>query len=157
MCSLLGITKTRTTPLHPQSDGIVERFKCTHEAQLSKFVEDHQQDWDGHLPPLLMAYRTAVHEATGCTPASLMLGRDLRLPIDLHIGHPEDEASTSTTAFAEELERRLEQVHEFARTNLKVVSDRRRGMIPWLKAYPWREESQYGYTFHNAKKASLPN
>ena len=25
MCHLLGISKTRTTPLHPQSDGMVER------------------------------------------------------------------------------------------------------------------------------------
>ena len=52
-----------------------------------------------------------------------MLGRDLRLPIDLHIGRPED-ASTSTTVFAEELEKRLEQVHRFARTNLKMATDR---------------------------------
>ena len=30
MCNLLGIEKTRTTPLHPQSDGMVERYplKC---------------------------------------------------------------------------------------------------------------------------------
>ena len=86
MCALLGITKARTTPLHPQSDGMVERFNRTLEAQLSKFVEDH-------LPLLLMAYRTAIHESTGCTPASLMLGRDLRLPIDLLYGRPDEEPS----------------------------------------------------------------
>ena len=79
MCELLGITKTRTTLLHPQSDGMVEHFNRTLEAQLFKFVEDHQHDWDSYLHLLLMAYRTAVHESTGCTPASLMLGRDLRL------------------------------------------------------------------------------
>ena len=28
MCRLLGITKTRTTPFHPESDGMVERFNC---------------------------------------------------------------------------------------------------------------------------------
>ena len=44
MCNLLGVTKTRTTPLHPQSDGMVERFSRTLEAQLSMFVEDHQRD-----------------------------------------------------------------------------------------------------------------
>ena len=26
MCALLGTEKTRTTPLHPESDGMVERF-----------------------------------------------------------------------------------------------------------------------------------
>ena len=29
LCHLLGIRKTRTTPLHPQSDGMVERFNRT--------------------------------------------------------------------------------------------------------------------------------
>lgn len=42
MCSLLGIKKTRTTPLHPQSDGMVERFNRTLEARLSKFVSVYQ-------------------------------------------------------------------------------------------------------------------
>ena len=28
-CKLLGIKKTRTTPYHPQSDGMIERFKRT--------------------------------------------------------------------------------------------------------------------------------
>ena len=124
MCSLLGITKTRMTPLHPQSDGMVERFNHTLEAQLSKFVEDHQRDWDSHLPLLLMAYRTAIHESTGCTPASLTLGRDLRLPIDLIYGRPDQEPSRSTSVYSENLEARLEQVQEFARSHLKLVSDR---------------------------------
>ena len=108
MCGLLGITKTRTTPLHPQSDGMVERFNRTLESQLSKFVEDHQRDWDSHLPLLLMAYRTAIHESTGCTPASLMLGRDLRLPIDLLYGRPDQEPPRSTSDYSENLEARLE-------------------------------------------------
>ena len=41
-CRLLGINKTRTTPLHPQSYGMVEGFNQTIENQLSKYVEDHQ-------------------------------------------------------------------------------------------------------------------
>ena len=35
MCCLLGMSKTRTIPLHPQSDGMVERMNRTTEAQLS--------------------------------------------------------------------------------------------------------------------------
>jgi transposase InsO family protein len=31
VCELLGVRKTRTTPLHPQSDGMVERFSRTME------------------------------------------------------------------------------------------------------------------------------
>ena len=62
---VLGIRKTRTTPLHPQSDGMVERFNRTMEEHLSKVVAEHQKDWDRHLPLFLLAYRSAVHDTTG--------------------------------------------------------------------------------------------
>ena len=39
MCELLGIEKTRTTALHPQYDGMVERFNRTLENHLAIFVE----------------------------------------------------------------------------------------------------------------------
>ena len=60
-----GIRKTRTTLLHPQSDGMVERFNRTMEEHLSKVVAEHQKDWDRHLPLFLLAYRSAVHDTTG--------------------------------------------------------------------------------------------
>jgi hypothetical protein len=123
MCSLLGIKKTRTTPLHPQSDGMVERFNRTPESQLSKFVSDHQRDWDQHVPLLMMAYWTAVHEISGNTPATLMLGRDLRLPVDLLTGRPDDKPLSEVTDYAIDLQK-LERVHDFARNNLKLKSDK---------------------------------
>ncbi|UYV72260.1 K02A2.6-like [Cordylochernes scorpioides] len=46
MCKLLGSHKTRTTPLHPQSDGMVEKFNRTLASQLSLFVAQSQRDWD---------------------------------------------------------------------------------------------------------------
>ena len=79
MCRLLGVKKTHTTPLHPQSDGMVEMFNLTLKAQLSKFVDQNQRDWDEHIPLLLMAYHTAVHDTTGVTPAKVMMGRDYQL------------------------------------------------------------------------------
>ena len=124
MCRLLGISKTRTTPLHPQSDGMVERFNRTIESQLSKYVEDHQRDWDKHIPFLLMAYRTSVHEATGHSPSQLMLGRHLRLPIDLLLERPEGESPQLSTAYAERLLENLEDVHRFARKHLQQASDK---------------------------------
>ena len=94
ICKLLDITKTRITPYHPQSYSMVERFHRTLETLLSKFVDDNQWDWDQHIPILLMSYRSTIHESTGCSPAKLMLGRDLTLPIDLAFGRPREAPQT---------------------------------------------------------------
>ena len=118
MCRLLGIEKTRTTPLHPQSDGMVERFNRTLEAQLAKFVSENQRDWDHHLQLLMMAYRTSVHDTTGETPAMMMMGRNLRLPIDLFFGRPCDEQPVHKSDYARTLLDRLEKVYNYARQHL---------------------------------------
>ena len=43
-CSeLLGVHQMRTTPLHPQSDGMVERFNRTLAEELAKYCSSDQQ------------------------------------------------------------------------------------------------------------------
>ncbi|CAK6964302.1 unnamed protein product [Scomber scombrus] len=44
VCRRLGVNKTRTTPLHPQSDGLVERFNRTLATQLAILTSQHQRD-----------------------------------------------------------------------------------------------------------------
>lgn len=61
LCERLGMDKTRTTPLHPQSDGLVEHFNL--QQQLPILTADHQRDWDRHIPLVLMA----VQSSTCCT------------------------------------------------------------------------------------------
>ena len=102
MCLLLGMRKTRTTALHPQTDGIVEHYNRTTAAQLSLFVESHQRDWDQHVPLLLMAYFSAVQESTQSTPAQLMLCRNLRLPVDMMYSRPEE--TEHITSYARSLQ-----------------------------------------------------
>jgi hypothetical protein len=51
----LGINKTRTTPLHPHPDGMVERYVKTVEEHLRKAVSTHQRDWNERLPIFLLA------------------------------------------------------------------------------------------------------
>lgn len=88
MAVLLGIRKTRMTPLHPQSDGQVERQHRTILDYLAKFICENQKDWDRWIPLYLLAFCSSKQEATGATPAEMYLGQDLRLPMDLLRGNP---------------------------------------------------------------------
>jgi len=58
----------------------------TLEAMLAKTVSENQQDWDRHIPKLLLAYRTAIHETTGYTPFRVTFGRSPVLPVETMIG-----------------------------------------------------------------------
>jgi Integrase zinc binding domain/Integrase core domain len=123
LCARLGIRKTRTTPLHPQSDGMVERFNRTLEQHLQKVVSQNQRDWDEHIPLFLLAYRSSVHNSTQLSPARLVFGRELRLPCDLEFGTPPG-SPESVTVYNQKLDARMEAIHQFARERLRVTSDR---------------------------------
>ena len=77
LCLLCGDHKTRTTPYHPESDGLVERFNRTLPMMLAMFVGENRDDWDDLLPAVMMAYRSSVHESTGYSPYRLMLGKNV--------------------------------------------------------------------------------
>ena len=55
-----GVHKSRTTPYHPQGDGMVERFNRTLLQLLRAYVTS-QDDWETYLPYVLYAYRTSQH------------------------------------------------------------------------------------------------
>ncbi|KRX12883.1 Retrovirus-related Pol polyprotein from transposon, partial [Trichinella nelsoni] len=89
LCESFDIRKTRTTPYHPQSNGLVERFHRTLLNMLSTKAEADKKNWDLVLPLTHFAYRTSVHESTGKTPYRVLYGREATLPIDLMYGLPE--------------------------------------------------------------------
>jgi hypothetical protein len=74
VCHRLDLDKTRTTPYRPQSDGLVERFNGTLQIMLSSFVNKNRNDWNDHLPYLLMAYRAIEHISTGSHHIKLCVG-----------------------------------------------------------------------------------
>ncbi|XP_053380038.1 uncharacterized protein K02A2.6-like [Mercenaria mercenaria] len=83
MCKLLQIEKTRTTPYHPESDGMVEKFNRTLCAMLRAYVDENHKNWGDQLPYVMMAYRACEHETTGVSPNKMMLGRETTTPLDL--------------------------------------------------------------------------
>ncbi|KAJ8947071.1 hypothetical protein NQ318_019966, partial [Aromia moschata] len=71
----------------------------------------------------LLAYRSSVHETTGQTPASIVMGRELRLPCDLKFGcTPGDDVAGED--YVSTLRQRMDDIHERVRSNIQGASDR---------------------------------
>ncbi|UYV71059.1 K02A2.6-like [Cordylochernes scorpioides] len=119
----LGIEKTKTKPLHPQSDGMVGRFNRTLTQHLTMFVDKNQRDWDQHLPMLLMAYRSAEHKSTGYSPARMLFGHELRMSCDVLLGRPE-ETFEDTNEYISHLEERMLSIHQWAREKIHFSSEK---------------------------------
>uniref|UniRef100_A0A0P4W182 Integrase catalytic domain-containing protein n=1 Tax=Scylla olivacea TaxID=85551 RepID=A0A0P4W182_SCYOL len=80
-CRVLGIHKTRTTPLRPQTDGMMERINVTIVHDLdNKYYSADQHDCDVWVSYMLTAYRSGEHETTGYLSARLMFDRKIHFP-----------------------------------------------------------------------------
>ena len=73
-------------------DAITERENAVIKAMLSAFVNKRASDWDEVLPAVLMAYRSSIHRTLNETPNALMLGRQVRLPVDVMVPPPPEVA-----------------------------------------------------------------
>ncbi|UYV62133.1 K02A2.6-like, partial [Cordylochernes scorpioides] len=154
LCQVLGIWKTRTTPLHPQSDGMVERFNKTMVEHLSKVVEQNQRDWDRRLPLFLMAYRAAINETTGQTPAKVMFGRELRLPCDLEFGTPGG-PPVEVTSYVGELRGVLSETHKLVREKIQLASHRMKTHYDIKANHEGFKENDLVWMFNPKRKRGL--
>ena len=137
MCKVLHIKKTRTTPYHPQSDGMVERFNKTLVGMLKSYINDHQSDWDEQLPFLTMAYRSVEHETTGFSPNYLMLGREVSTPLDIMFEIPQSVRRIPENQWAWSLKEKLEEAYSFVRNNVPGAMLRQKSLhdlkLSWQK------------------------
>ena len=83
LCRMLEIRKTRTSPRHPQGNGLSERFNRILLQMVKAYLCGEQRDWDLHLGCLAGAYRATPNESTKLSPNLLTIGREVRLPAEL--------------------------------------------------------------------------
>ena len=126
MCELLEIDKTRTTPYHPKSDGMVERFNKTLCSMLRAYINDNHSNWDLLLPYVMMAYRSTAHESTGLSPNMLLFGHNTRTPLDLIYKLPPNVKHEPPNSWVWELQERLESAHAYVRETTGLAIERQK-------------------------------
>ena len=126
LCDLLGIQKSRTCPYCPQSNGYIEAFNKSLAQLLRAYCDENQRDWDVHLPFVMMAYRSSVHESTGYSPNELMLGWNIQLPVDLVFGTSSQNLITDMDEFVERQQEYMAKVHCQARQNAQSAKEKQK-------------------------------
>jgi len=94
--TILRLTGTDLTPTeahHHEGVGLVERAQQTLVA-LARATNEGGDHWFDHLPFFLMSMRASPNRLTSQSPASLLYGRELRLPSQ--IGDPRAVADVTT-------------------------------------------------------------
>ena len=123
VCQLLGIKKLKTTPYHPQANGLVERFNGTLKAMLKKLSADEPDAWDRYLPYLLFAYREVPQASTGFSPFELLYGRQVRGPLDVlkEAWTNESPKEGNVIQYVLEMREHISQMTEMAQDKLAQV------------------------------------
>lgn len=130
MYQLLGIKGIRTTPYHPQTEGLVEKFIQTLKQMLHRFVNETGADWNQWLPYLLFAYKEVPQASLGFSPFELLYGRDVRGPLALleetWKGGQRITSSQSVVFYVLHMREKLESITQLAHKNSIKFDQRQR-------------------------------
>ena len=127
LCKYLQIHKTRTTPYHPRSDGLVERLNRTIKEMLSKYISSNQNIWDKYIDGITMAYNSTPHETTGITPYRMLFGTEMCIPLEIISENlPGEEMYTNESEYVRNMGAELEKMYRLAREMTCVSAERQK-------------------------------
>ena len=113
LCKIYDITKSRTSPYHPEGNGQCERFNRTMHNRLRTLSPERKRKWPEFLPELVFAYNCTPHSTTGYSPYYLFFSREPTLPVDYLLGSVSQVEGESAEWIAEHQEC-LEQAFRLA-------------------------------------------
>ena len=116
----VGIIKSRTTPYHPETNGLVERHNGTLLHMLRTLPEKEKGQWPAKLNKMMFSYNSTQHSSTGFTPFRLMFGREAVLPIDWLLDNKIPRAPEMTRTYdklSSDWVKQMTEVHQQAKRN----------------------------------------
>ena len=124
-----NIKHTKSSPYHPATNGLAERFVQT----LKRALKVSKHEGRIHrVAQFLLNYRNARHATTEVTPAILMVGRDLRSR--LHLLRPDLRGTVLKVATRQAMTRSAAAERVFYPGKKVSVRDYRLGQVRWQSA-----------------------
>ena len=125
LCNRYNIEKKRSSPYHPEGDGISERPIGVMKGLFRRKICDKnipQRKWTDLVPEVQLAMNQKVHSATDASPFQLMYGEDRRFDTN----KPQLQGPFSAGNKYNQDERNLgKQIHiNQAKTNLKAAAEK---------------------------------
>ena len=103
-----GIQVNHTTPYHPESNGLVERFHRRLKEALLALGSEEPEDWFWKLPCVMLSIRTTLKPDIGASPADLVFGEGLAVPGELLPSTPSSDGQLQRQRLAALSDLRLE-------------------------------------------------
>lgn len=125
-CQKFEIAKKRTSPYHPQSNAVLERFHAQLGSMLRTYIDKaNYKKWVEYLSMLALAHNTAMNRHTRFTPFELMFGRKCTMPLDLVLDLPNVFRTEKTAVqWVNEVRESIEKANAAAREHISEWQDR---------------------------------
>ena len=121
----LGIKHILSTPYHPESQGVLERFHSTLKSALTKYTFYNPSRWDEDVPFVLFAIRSAPSESLGFSPYEMVYGHNVRGPLDILKDQWDGQsAKVNVLDHIVKFKERLKNILDWAQENLKVSQNK---------------------------------
>jgi len=129
---LLSVSQLHSTPYHPQTNGLVERFNGTLKTMLKRLMTDRPKDWDRYLTGALFAYREIPQASTGFAPFELLFGRVPRGPAQLLYeswsGQTDNSPAQAVSDYVSTLKQSLTEMVDLAQKSVRDAADRQKDL-----------------------------
>jgi len=124
----IGVKPIRTSPYHPQTDGLVERYNQTLKAMLRKVLLTERRSWDKLLPLVMFAYREVPQASTGFSPFELVFGRDVRGTLDVLREEwlPSQEEPNDIATYVTQLHERMQSAKDIVQHHLQQAQEKQK-------------------------------
>ncbi|KAJ1519187.1 hypothetical protein ONE63_011207 [Megalurothrips usitatus] len=138
MCRILQVKAIKTTPLHPASNGIVERLNRVITEALAHYVDEKKHDWEEFLQLIMLNHRSSVCRSTQETPYFSVFHRDMSLPTEALLAPPRVSYADSPDVMERLLQdmqvssAALRRQNQRAKREAKLQYDKRTGPVKFF-------------------------